>query len=142
MLLIVQWPAWVRIGRWALAAATSLPSASSSSLALPEVSVWLQALMVLFPLAIYMTLLNAIFAAWTAAELERLLRRSVGSPATNWTVTFTLMLVLTLAAAIDFVRPIAPWLMAAITAVVALAITWLARRLHVRRVNERPPALR
>jgi membrane protein YdbS with pleckstrin-like domain len=87
-------------------------------------------------------LVNAIFDAWTTAELERLLRRSAGSPATNWTVIFTLLLVLTFATTIYFVRPITPWVMAAITFVVTVALVWQAGRLHARRVSGSPQALR
>jgi hypothetical protein len=135
LLLYVQAPAWVTIGRWALEKAPSVVGAAASSVAMPALSVFLQALVALLPLAIQMTLVSAIFEAWTSAEVERLLRRSAGSPATNWTVTFTLLVVVVLAATIYFVWPIAPWVMAGFTLVAAIAFTGLARRIHVQRVN-------
>ena len=142
LLLYAQWPAWVAVARWALDKLPSLAGAASAPVSMPSFSVWLQALVVLLPLAIQLTLVSAIFEAWTTAELERLLRRAAGSPATNWTVTFTLLLVAVLAFAIDFVWPITPWMMGAAMLVAAVALAWWARRVHIHRVYAKPPAAR
>ena len=135
LLLYAQWPAWLAIGRWVLAAAPSLVGGGPSAAPLPGVAVWLQALVVLLPYAIHVSLVNATFEAWTTAEVERLLRRSAGSPATHWAATFTLLVAFTLGAAIDFVWPVDAWPLVGGATAAAFVLAWLARHLHRKRVG-------
>ena len=135
LLLYAQWPAWVAIGRWALAWLEPKVGLAATDVPVPEVGVWLQALSTVLPLLIYKTLVKSIFDAWTTAEVEQLLRRSAGTPATQWTVTFTLLLTAVLAAAIYFALPLTPWVMTAATAVVSAVLLWLACRVHAQRAR-------
>jgi hypothetical protein len=135
MLLYAQWPALLAIGRWALAKVQSMVGLAAASVPMPELAVWLQALVILLPVLIYRTLLWAIFDAWTTAEVEQLLRRSAGTAATQWTVTFTLLLAVILAAAAYFVWPLMPWMMIGGTVVGLLVLLWLLCRVHSGRVQ-------
>jgi hypothetical protein len=135
LLLYAQRPAWVAIGSWALAWVQPKLGLAATDVPVPELAVWLQALSILLPLLIYKTLIKAIFDAWTTAEVEQLLRRSAGTPATQWTVTFTLLLAAVLAGTIYFVLPLTPWVMTAATAVVSAVLLWLACRVHSQRAR-------
>jgi hypothetical protein len=133
--LVLQWPALAAIGRWVFGRAQSMVGAEAAGVLLPGVSIWLQAAGILMPIVLYKTLVNATFDAWTTAEVERLLRRSAGTPATHWAVTFTLLLALTLAATICLVWPPEPWAAVAVTVLGSAVLAWLARRVHRSRVD-------
>ena len=130
----MQWWAWIAIGTWVRAWVASKVGSAAPPVR-PELWVWLQAALVLLPFVIYKTLINATFDAWTTAEVERLLRRSAGAPATHWTAIFVTLLVLVLSATIAFLWPMDAPVVVAGTALVAIALTWIARRVHVRCVR-------
>ncbi len=134
VLIAMQWWAWIAIGTWVRAWVASKVGSAAPPVR-PELWVWLQAALVLLPFVIYKTLINATFDAWTTAEVERLLRRSAGAPATHWTAIFVTLLVLVLSATIAFLWPMDAPVVVAGTALVAIALTWIARRVHVRCVR-------
>ena len=129
-LLVPEWGAWAEIGTWAFAWLQSRLGLAAAG-ARPELTAWLRAALVLAPFVIYKTLVNATFDAWTTAEVERLLRRSAGGPATHWAAVFVTLLVFVLSATIAFLWPMDAPVVVAGTALVAIALTWIARRVHV-----------
>jgi hypothetical protein len=134
LLVWAAWPAWLAIGRWAFDAAQSV-AAPTSGASRPAFATWIEAATVLLPLLIHRALIQSTFDGWTTAEVERLLRRSAGAPATHWAATFALLVGLMLAGTAIYVWPLSPWQMLGATTITAIGFVWLARRAHLRRVD-------
>ena len=90
-------------------------------------------LAVLFPLLVQKTLIKPAFDGWTSREVELLLRRSAGSPATHWAVIFTVVVVIVLAATIQYVWPFSPTVAVGATVFTAAVLAWVAQHTHRRR---------
>ena len=135
-LLWVNRSEWAAIGTWAIDWAQSKLGLASTAMSAPALGVWLSALAVLLPLLVQKALINPAFDGWTLGEVERLLRRSAGSPATHWAVVFTVVLVIVLAATIQYVWPFSPTLGVGATVFAAAVLAWIAQRTHRRRVLE------
>ena len=140
ILLHVHWHDWFAIGIWAIGWIQSKLGFEMGTLRAPALDVWLHALVVLLPPLVHKTLVNATFDGWTTGEVERLLRRSAGSPATHWAATFTVMLVIVLAATIQYVWPSPPAIAFGVTALAALLLAWAARHVHRVKVETDPKA--
>jgi ABC-type multidrug transport system fused ATPase/permease subunit len=137
LLLYTQWSAFSEIFKWAwewLQSKFGIAAAGE----MPALSTWLRALLVLLPLAIHKSLIASIFDAWTTAEVEQLLRRAAGSPATHWTALFTILLVVMLATPLYLILTVEFTVMLAATALTAFALAWLARRIHAHRARLMP----
>jgi hypothetical protein len=137
VLLYEHWSEWVAITFWAVMWVQAKFGLALGSLPAPGFRVWLQAALVLLPLVVHKTLVNATFDAWTTADVERLLRRAAGGPAAHWAVVFAVLVTLTLLGPAFYVWPIGLWKAVAATAVAALILAWIAPAVHRRRIDAR-----
>lgn len=142
-LLYEQRAAWFSIGFWAVVWVQSKFGLALGAVRAPALHVWLDALVVFVPLLVHKTLVNSTFDGWTTAEVERLLRRSAGKPATHWAMIFSTLLVLVAIGTIAFVWqarwqhvwPLSALNVAAVTVIAAIVFAGVARNAHARRIN-------